>query len=268
MTPAACVWVGLWVVGIAVAKAAPSQESGFSLTGAPMNAASQWREFNVANQMLVHESGSLKGVSIGVSYQCSPWQIEMQVAALQGQRVYQGQTNGGRAAMSQSSIRHHERKLQTLYEWRPGWLIGGMLTQKTLWRDIASASGAEGYPERFAWTSLSMGLQWQPRLGSGQLALTAWAGQALDANLRVSLPGKDTTALTLGTSRHMALAANWRTRISPQWHLGAGMDYSHTNMGQGPTGIVRRNGLPAGVAHQPKTHFTDSWITLRLEYTY
>jgi hypothetical protein len=257
-----------WAAGVLGVSAAPCQESNVSVAGGPLSTASQWREFGVAGRMLVHESGHLSGESLSANYLCAPWRIHGQLAVLQGRRAYQGQTSAGRAVVSHSSIRQQEGKLQVFYEFTDAWQLGGQLTRLTLKREIASASGALGYPEHFDWTSLSMGVQWHPRLGPGQWTLTAWMGTSLDSRLRVTLPGRDTTSMPPGASQHRALAASWRTQLTPGWYLQASVDYRRTDLDLGAPAVVRRHGLPVGTVHQPETQFTDRMAAVHLGYTF
>jgi hypothetical protein len=238
------------------------------MSGGVFNSASQWREFSVTGQVLVHESGHLKGKSLNTTYLCAPWRMHGQVAVLQGTRAYQGQTSGGRAVVSRSSIRQQEGKLLVFHELADAWQLGGQLNRQILKRDIASASGVQGYPEHFDWTSLSMGLQWQPRLGPGQWTLTAWVGKSVDTRLRVTLPGRDTTSMSPGASQHRTLAANWRAQLTPAWYLQANVDYRRIDMDLGETAVIRRNGLPVGAAHQPQSQLTDRAAAVHLGYSF
>jgi hypothetical protein len=71
-----------------------------------------------------------------------------------------------------------------------------------------------------------------------------------------------------GASQHRALAASWRTRLTPAWYLQASVDYRRTDMDLGAPAVVRRDGLPVGTAHQPRTQFTDRVAAVNLGYTF
>lgn len=99
------------------------------------------------------------------------------------------------------------------------------MSHLTTWRDIASAGAAAGYPERFDWTRLEAGAQWQTGLGPGQLQLAAWAGAPLQSDLTLALPGRDPTRLSLGPIRQLELSAGWRGPLRPGWELQADIAY-------------------------------------------
>lgn len=239
-----------------------------SLQAGSVRATSEWREFNTAGQALVRESGTLEGIALAAAYRCDRWHLALQFSELEGNRKYDGQTTTGRSVLSQSAIRQRQGHLQAMFALTDSWSLGGRLVKQTLWRDIASADGASGYPERFDWTLLSAGAQWQSKLGPGQFTLEAWAGKDLQSSMRLTLPGRDQAALKLGAIEQLELAAGWRTQLSPAWHVQADIGYRRVSIEHGVTAVIRRGGIPSGVAYQPRTTLIERLIAIRMGYEF
>ncbi|MDO8249388.1 MAG: hypothetical protein Q7T78_06675 [Rhodoferax sp.] len=235
---------------------------------AHVSAPSEWNELDASGRKLVHESGTLQGVELSVGLRCGDWNWQAQLSQLDGSRLYDGQTSIGVPVASHSALRQRQGHLQASVDVTESWQLGGRLSAQRLWRDIASAGGASGYPERYDWTLISLGAQWQTALGPGQLTLAAWAGTQLTSRLVVNLPGRDSASLPLGSIKQVELAAGWRTQLSPAWHVQADVGYRRTDMEQGADGVIRRSGVPVGVAHQPRTSMVDRPIAIRLGYMF
>jgi hypothetical protein len=239
-----------------------------SWQAAHVNTPSNWRELDAAGRKLVHESGTLHGVEVSVGLRCGDWNWQAQLSQLEGSRLYDGQTSAGVPVVSRSAIRQRQGHLQASVNLTDAWQLGTRLSGQRLWRDIASAGGASGYPERYDWTLLSMGAQWQTALGPGQLSLAVWAGTQLTSDLVVNLPGRDSASLPLGSIKQVELAAGWRTQLSPAWHVQVDVGYRRTDMAQGADGVIRRSGVAVGMAHQPQTSMVDRPTAIRLGYTF
>ena len=264
---------GVWLLGLLAAAfssaaAASCVESSASGAAAYVDNWSEWREFNIAGRNLVRETGSLQGVELSAEYRCDKWHLAAQIAQLNGTRIYDGQTNNGAPVISQSGIRQQQGHIQVMRNVTENWQLGSRLSGQTLWRDIASVGVAAGYPERFDWTLLSLGAQWQTRLGPGQLTMQAWAGQQQQSSMALTLPGRDPMSLTLGAISQTELAAGWRTQLSPAWHLQIDLGYRRTEMEQGSPSVIRRGGLPVGVAYQPRTVMEDRPMSVRVGYDF
>lgn len=253
-------WPGVLVAGCVDATS--------SLQAASVRAASEWREFNTTGQVLVRESGTLEGIALAAAYRCNRWHLGIQFSELEGKRNYDGRTTTGRPVVSQSAVRQREGHLQALFALTDSWSLGGRLAKQRLWRDIASANGASGYPEQFDWTLLSAGAQWQSKMGPGQFTLGAWAGKDLQSNMLLTLPGRDQAALKLGAIELLELAAGWRIQLTPAWHLRADIGYRRISMEQGVTAVIRRGGTASGIAYQPQTTLADRPIAIRMGYEF
>lgn len=230
--------------------------------------ASEWTEFNGSGRKLVGESGTLNGIEISGQIRCEVWNLAAQISQLEGSRGYNGQTTTGVPVSSQSAVRQRQGQLQATFNITDAWQLGGRLSSQTLWRDIASAGGASGYPERFGWTLLSLGAQWRAGLGPGQLTLAAWTGRQLQSRMVLTLPGRDQAALGLGSISQIDLVAGWRTQLSPAWHAQADIGYRRIDVGQGANSVITRGGLPVGVAYQPRTIMVDRPLAIRIEYDF
>ncbi len=190
------------------------------------------------------------------------------LSQLDGTRLYEGQTTSGYAITSQSALRHYRGQLQTGFDISEAWQVGARIVAQTTWRDIASAGGASGYPEQFDWTLLSLGAQWKTSLGLGQLTLAAWAGSQIRSQMRLTLPGRDQATLQLGTIKEVELAAGWRLPLNAAWSLQADARYRQLNFNQGLASIITKNGVPVGVASQPRTSIIDAPLALRIDYKF
>lgn len=253
---------------VALSAVAACTDTATTWQVAYLNDRSDWYEFDAIGRQLVHESGTLTGPELAVSYQCDNWQLAAQLAEFNGSRLYDGQTNAGVPVLSQSAIQRHQGQVQATYALTRQWQLGGRWAYQTMARDIASAGGASGYPEYFDWHLLSIGAQWQADVGLGQLTLAAWAGQRVQSGMQITLPGRDPTVLPLGSIRHMDLTAGWRMPLSQAWHVQADVGYRRTEIGEGAETIITRNGVPVGVAHQPRSVLLSRPVSIRLGYTF
>jgi hypothetical protein len=255
-----------WMVALSCAAACT--DSATTLQVAPLSDRSHWYEFDVLGRQLVHESGTLIGPELALTYQCDRWQLAAQIVESGGSRLYDGHTNTGVPVVSHSDIQQQLGQLQTSFSLTRQWQIGGRWSYQSMARDIASAGGASGYPERFEWSLLSVGAQWQANVGPGQLSVAAWMGQQVQSRMQITLPGRDTTFLPLGQIRYAELSAGWRMPLSQAWYVQADVGYRRTEIGEGAEIIITRSGVPVGVAHQPRSVLVSQPLSIRLGYTF
>lgn len=260
--------LGLLAASISVAAAADCADRSAAWQAGYVSDLSDWNEFDASGRKLVHESGTLQGVALSASLRCGDWKLQGQLSQLDGSRLYDGQTSTGVPVTSQSALRQRQGHLQASLNVTDAWQFGGRLSGQTLWRDIASAGGASGYPERFDWTLLSLGAQWKTGLGPGQLTLAAWAGTQLMSSMVLTLPGRDPATLPLGSISQAELAAGWRTQLSPAWHVQVDVRYRRTDIDQGADVVIMRNGAPVGMAHQPRTSMVNMPVAIRIGYEF
>ncbi len=260
--------LGFLAAALSSAAAANCSERSIAWQAAYVSNLSDWQEFDATGHKLVHESGTLQGAELSAGFRCGGWNFQGQLSQLDGIRLYDGQTSTGTPVMSQSALRQLQGHLQTSYNVSDAWLLGVRFSGQTTWRDIASAGGASGYPERFDWTLLSFGTQWKTALGSGQLTLAGWAGTQLTSSMTLNLPGRDQALLQLGPIRQVELALGWRMPLSPSWSLQADVRYRRTDIDQGADVVIKRNGVPVGVAHQPRTSMVDVPLAIRIGYEF
>lgn len=229
---------------------------------------SDWTELNASGRTLVGESGTLHGMEISGKFRCGGWNLAARINQVKGSRRYDGQTTAGVPISSQSAIRQRQGQLQAIWDITATWQLGGRLSNQTLWRDIASAGGASGYPERFDWTLLSLGAQWRAASGPHQLTIAAWTGRPLQSRMKLTLPGRDPTTLAPGSISQIELMAGWRTQLRPAWHLQADIGYQRIGMGPGAHSVITRGGLPVGMAYQPRTIMVDRSLAIGIEYDF
>lgn len=255
-----------WMVALSCAAACT--DSDITLQVAPVSERSDWYESDVVGRQLVHESGALSGPELALTFQCDRWQLAAQIAEPGGSRLYDGHTNTGVPVLSHSDIQQQLGHLQTSFSLTRQWRIGARWSYQSMARDIASAGGASGYPERFELYLLSVGAQWQADVGSGQLSVAAWLGQQVQSSMQITLPGRDTTFLPLGQIRYAELSAGWRMPLSPAWHIQADVGWRRTEIGEGAEIVITRSGVPVGVAHQPRSVLVSQPLSIRLGYTF
>ncbi len=260
--------LGLLVAALPVAATADCVDRAVSWQVAHVSNTSQWAELDVLGRKLVRETGTLPGMEFSVRVRCGDWNLQAQLSQLDGSRFYDGQTSTGVPVTSRSALRQLHGNLQATLNVAEAWQLGTRLSSYTLWREIASAGGASGYPERYDWTMLSVGAQWKTGLGPGQLRLAAWSGMKLRSSMLLSLPGRDQTVMQLGRMNQHELEAGWRTQLGSGWYLQGDVRYRSTDMGQGADAIIRRSGVPVGVAHQPRTTMVDIPVSIGIGYEF
>lgn len=229
---------------------------------------SDWQEFTTEGRTQVQESGQLDGIEFNVGITCGKWRVENLYSQATGRRRYQGRTATGAAAQSWSDMRQAAGQLAVSYQFHPDWQFGVRLLDQTTWRNIASISAAAGYPERFSWTLLSLGLRTQKDLASGRWSFFGWAGQDLRTGMHLQLPGRDPATLALGNIDHIELGVGWGTPLNHHWLLEAAATLRRTTLGQGAVALITRSGAPAGVAFQPSTVLREMPLSISLRYQF
>ena len=229
---------------------------------------SDWRELDLAERTLVHESGSLSGPELAFVWRCNNWGLGAQLSELAGSRRYDGQTSTGVPVSSRTALSQRQAQFQADLWLSDAWQVAGRLTQLSLWRDIASARGATGYPERFDWHLFSAGVVWHTAPGPSQFKVGAWVAMPLASSLTLQLPGRDPASLPLGDLRQFELQLGWRVQLSPGWHAQLDAGYRRTDIAMGASQVITRNGVPVGVAHQPQTRLINRPIAVGVNYAY
>lgn len=235
---------------------------------AHVSSQSDWQEFDAAGRRLVHEFGTLQGAELSAELDCGPWRLQTQWSQLDGGRVYDGQTSTGVPVVSQSQLRQTRSQFQAAFRVTDAWRLGVRMSGQSTWRDIASAGGASGYPERFDWALVSLGAQWSATLGPGQVVVAGWTGQQLTSSMALQLPGRDPTKLPLGPISQWELGLEWRMPLHQAWALQADARHRVTDIQRGADVAIKRNGVAVGIAHQPHTRAVDTLWAIRLGYQF
>ncbi len=260
--------LGLLLTAISIAATAECNDRLTSLALAPVSKQSDWNEFDAAGRKLVNESGRLNGAELSIGLNCSDWDFLALLSQLDGLRSYDGQASNGVPIVSVSEVRQRQGHIEANFRLTDAWRLGGRLSSNTIWRDMASAGGASGYPERYAWTAISLGLQWEAVSGRNRFKLGAWFGRPVVSTMELTLAGRDRATLKLGSMNQAEFAATWRTPLSPSWYVEADVQYHRTAMGQGESSVIQRGGMPVGLAHQPTTIMLDLPVAVRLAYDF
>ena len=260
--------LGLLLSATSLTAHAQCSERLTALQAAPVSQQSRWRELDASGRQLVRESGSLHGAELSLGLHCADWDLLARASLLDGTRLYDGQTSTDAPMASSTRVRQAQAALQANYRLADAWQWGGRLSHHTIWRDIASAGAAAGYPERYDWTILAVGAQWQTLAGSNRFSLAAWLGKPLRSSMQLNLPGRDEATLKLGPMHQAELAATWRTPLAGAWHLEADVQYHRTAMGQREDTVIQRSGAPVGLAHQPRTIVVELPVAVRIGYAF
>jgi hypothetical protein len=258
----------LLLVGGSHSASAQCNDKLIRWSGAYIIDTSNWSEVDASGHRLVTESGRLAGTELSGQFHCNSWDYAAVFSDVSGTRDYDGQTSSGFQVTSNSQVRKRELQLKVGFDVSQHWQVGGRLSHLTIWRDIASAGGASGYPEQFDFSMLSIGSNWHSEVGRGQLRLAAWIEQPLMSKMTINLPGSDQATLPLGNVKQLDLSVAWRYPLSAAWSLEADLGYRRTEIGQGEDVVLMRNGLPVYMAHQPKTVTDDRSMTMRIEYLF
>jgi hypothetical protein len=214
---------------------------------------STWQEFASNDKRLVREQGNLPFAEFLASATCPLGTFGLSARSASGSRQYEGVTNFGGALQTHSDIRHTELKLTYGYAITPQLEPFVSIGFARFTRDIQAAGPVLGYPEEFTLTPIRLGMRWRPDLLGNRLLLSAFAGSALQPQVKVTLPGRDTTRLSLGRTRNAGIAAEFELAKSTygQWLVQG--SWSTLRMEQSATGVVTSNGFPIGAAQQPRS---------------
>jgi hypothetical protein len=234
---------------------------------------SGWSEFDAASRRLVREAGSLATVAVGLAGDCGAWHWQGRWQHAQGSRDYDGASNNGVPLRTTSAIRRERASLQAWHRFNGAYALGveGRWTQ--LHRDIASAAGVSGYPERFsAWqAALGAGYTW-PEVGGMRVGVEAWLGAGPAGHVDVALPGLDAARLRLGASRSarvgLSLSSGDELAVAPgwQWRLRLELQQERTRAGR-PQPLYRQGAL-YGAAVQPKFEQTSAALSAGMAYRF
>jgi hypothetical protein len=237
--------------GTVVAQGCDSPSLG-ALTGVER---SQWEEFDAQGRSLVRERGTLNVAGLQASGHCGTGDWTAQWTRSQGQRAYDGVTTTQLPLQTQSQLR---AQALTLAAWLPlsqGWAVGSQFGYREVAREIASQGPVLGYPERFTYLQLALGARYQAALGERvHLTASGWLGGGPGGRVRVDLPRADPVTLSLGSHRLLELSLQLGGGPAARlgWSWQAGVAYRCELTGAGTPEVIVRNGVPVGVAQQPR----------------
>lgn len=229
---------------------------------------SDWREFSSQGAELLHESGLLRGSSLGAEMQCSGWRLALRAVGADGNRDYMGQTQAGVPLATLSELRHSDFALEVGRALWESVELMGSLRSVEVQRNILSTASANGYPERYRWSVAALGVlgRWPITDYDTLHAAVTW-GAGQNQSMTVWLPNRDAATLSLGEITETAVSLAWRHRLTPQWALVTQWELQKTRIGQGDAGAIFRNGVPVGVAYQPQSEMTQQHIGLTVQYS-
>lgn len=221
-----------------------------------------WQEFSDSGKQLVREQGDLPFAALSTQLSCDWGALGLRGAATRGVRDYSGVSNTGGALATQSSVRNSELALSYSHAIHPQWepFVSAGISRST--RDIQSAGPVLGYPEEFRMYPVRLGLKWRPALFDNRLLLLAHAGSALQPQVTVRLPGRDLLTLDLGRTVSAGLSAELELGILAQGQFVFATQWTSTRMAKGAAGVVTRDGVPTGVANQPRSELAQTQLSI------
>jgi hypothetical protein len=223
---------------------------------------SVWQEFSDQNQQLVREQGNLPFAALGTQLTCDWGTFALRGAVAQGVRDYSGVSNRGQALTTQSTLRNSELLLSYSYPINPQWepyISAGISRSK---RDIQSAGPVLGYLEEFQMFPVQLGIKWRPILFDSRLLLLAHAGSTFQPQVKVELPGRDALTLDLGRTLSAGVSAELELGQMARGQFVLATQWNSTRIARGTAGVVTRDGVPTGVAIQPRSQLTQTQLSI------
>jgi hypothetical protein len=223
---------------------------------------SEWHEFASSGKRLVREQGTLPFAALEAKLACGRGGLTARGLVAQGDWDYSGVSSTGSALNTTSRRSNSELMLTYSYAATPRlepFFSAGISSGK---RDIRSAGPVLGYPEEYRLYPLHAGLQWRPAVFEDRLLLAARVGTALRPQVNVQLPGRDPLTLNLGRTRSAGFSAEWSVgkQVVGQWVLAT--SWQQTRINASSPGVVTRDGVPTGIASQPRIQLTRVHLSL------
>lgn len=216
---------------------------------------SRWKETGAQGRTLVQESGTLRGVSLGLGARCEGFDGLVRMVQAGGSRDYQGLTSANAPLRTRSDIEQYGVDLQGFVPLGTHWSAAGRAALRRIDREIASVGRVRGYPERFFNGELAAGARFATAPGAVlNGSAVAWLGVGPPGRLELQLPGADPAQLRLGPSRSVEFELEMRDAgAAPGWHWQARLAYRLENWQAGEAQVITRNGVPVAAAVQPAT---------------
>lgn len=223
---------------------------------------SQWHELDAGGARLVHEHANLPGWELATNLRCAAWEFGASWQQLAGNRAYDGQTSDGVLVQSQSDWSQQHMRFDIHYDVTPNWAAGVRVTDSTMHRILQGNAQAAGYPERYGWTMLSVGLRTTMPAGNGTLSATAWTGKAVQSRMNLTLPAADASSLPLGAISQTELGLEWTLMSVHQIQFSVAGGWRRTRITTGAIAPIYQSGQVVGHAYQPGIDFHEIPIAL------
>ena len=221
-----------------------------------------WQEFSDNGKQLVHEQGNLPFLALAGHASCDFGTLTLRGATTQGVRNYLGVSNTGTPLSTQSTLSTSELIIRYSYainsQFEP-FISVGISNSK---RDINYSGLVLGYPEEFRMYPAQIGIRWRPTLYDNRLTLTAYGGRALYPQVKVLLPGRDVLTLDLGHVLKAGLSAELELGVFAKGQFVLITQLDRTHIAKGVARTVTRNGVPTGVANQPRSLLTQTQMSI------
>jgi hypothetical protein len=222
---------------------------------------SQWDEFGAKGARLVHEHGNLPGWELATNLRCAAWNFGASWQQLAGNRAYDGQTSDGVLLQSQTDWSQQHMRFDIHYDVIPNWAAGVRVTESAMQRILQGNAQAVGYPERYRWTMLSVGLRTMMPAGNGTLSASAWTGKAVKSEMNLTLPSTDPASLPLGAISQTEIGLEWTLTSVHQIQLSVAGAWRRTRVATGAIAPIYQFGHVIGYAYQPEIDFHEIPVT-------
>jgi hypothetical protein len=223
---------------------------------------SEWQEFSSSGQRLVREHGTIPFASIEMRLACGRSWLGVRGLVAQGDWHYSGVSSVG-GALNTTSRRHNSELMLTysyaVYQGLEPFVSAGISRAQ---RDIQSAGPVLGYPEEYRMYPVHAGFRWRPGFFDDRLLLAAQVGTALRPQVNVQLPGRDPLTLDLGRTLSSGLFAELELGKQVFGQFVLATSWEHTRSNASSVGVVTRNGVPTGVASQPRSKLTRAQVSI------
>jgi hypothetical protein len=252
-------WLPLFVSTLLIvaipADACEKTAAEVSLGARPLD--SKLTEYASGGTILVRENGSLSGTDVRTAVSCDRWSVGLEIISSGGDRDYVGQTSVGTPLITKSRIDDRAVVASLYWRYAESLQFGMDMTRQHSTRKIAGTNLVAGYPETYDRLVTQIGTKWDVPTTFGLWTISGSAAVYGEQAMNLQLPGKDATALTFERPKQWELGIQWRKDLGKHLFIDATYRYIKTEIGESSYGIVTSNGIPVGVAYQPKMKLVD-----------
>jgi hypothetical protein len=243
--------------GMVILPACACDQSAWEVSLGTQQLDSRLTEYATNGSVLVTEHGSLSGAEARTAVSCNRWTAGIELVSNGGDRDYAGQTSLGVPLATTSRVDAHAVGASLYWRYTESLQVGVDLSQQNSTRTIAGTNLVAGYPETYSRLVTRIGTKWDIPSTLGQWTIAGSTSVYGKQTMDLQLPGKDPTSLTFDKPKQWELGIQWRMELGKHLFLDATYRYINTEIDPSGYGIVTSNGIPVGVAYQPRMKLVD-----------